>query len=244
MPNRILRDWTDSEKMHKISSQSERFFIRLIMKADDFGCFTANPKLLLSALFPLSEDIRPIDVAKWLNECLSVGLVTVYKVDEKMYLQIVEFGQRLRTARSKYPQPHEANSLNPRSIVSESRSDVRNPRPETEAEAETDVEAETEQFADSFFKIIFDEMTLENYKRVYRNIDILDQLEKFKIKVRGAPDDYRTRDTGGMRNAFQYQLGKVKPEKVNGTTNNRGNTQGTVRRADAVIEEGKDFGEF
>lgn len=146
MPNRVLRDWTDSETMHSLTSQAERFFVRLIMKADDFGCFHANPKLLKAALFPLSDEIRDLDVAKWLNECSAVGLVNVYKVEGKMFLQIIDFGQRLRQSRPKFPQPHEAQ-------ISKSEVDSNLPRvagsggkwrPESETESETEYESESE----------------------------------------------------------------------------------------------------
>ena len=65
MPNRVLRDWTASEKMDKLSQGAEVFFTRLIMKADDYGLYYGNPKLLNSALFPLREYDNS-QVLKWL----------------------------------------------------------------------------------------------------------------------------------------------------------------------------------
>lgn len=41
MPNRILRDCTDSEKINKLSVHAERFFYRLIMKVDSVDLFIA-----------------------------------------------------------------------------------------------------------------------------------------------------------------------------------------------------------
>ena len=35
----MLRDWTQSEKIDELTIESERFFTRLIMKVDDYGCF-------------------------------------------------------------------------------------------------------------------------------------------------------------------------------------------------------------
>ena len=52
MPNRILRDWTDSEPVNSLSVHAERLFVRLIMKADDYGRLTDHPKLLRAMLFP------------------------------------------------------------------------------------------------------------------------------------------------------------------------------------------------
>lgn len=108
MANRVLRDWTDSEKIHELSACAERFFTRLIMKADDFGCYPANPMLLKSTLFPLHDQLSVQEVTKWLTECKMKGVIKPYTVDNKQYIQIIEFNQRLRIKKSKYPAPPDA----------------------------------------------------------------------------------------------------------------------------------------
>lgn len=105
MPNRILRDWTDSESVDMLSVHAERFFTRLIMKADDFGRYTANVKLLKSTLFPLKTDVRETDITLWLTECKQCGLIALYNIAFKDYLQILNFNQRLRQTIEKYPPP-------------------------------------------------------------------------------------------------------------------------------------------
>jgi hypothetical protein len=105
MPNRILRDWTDSEKIDNLDVNAERFFVRLIMKVDDFGRYTANCKLLKSALFPLKTDIRETDIARWLAACQMSDLIALYSVASKEYVQILNFNQRLRQTIEKYPPP-------------------------------------------------------------------------------------------------------------------------------------------
>lgn len=104
MPNRVLRDWTDSEKIENLTDKGEVFFTRLIMKVDDFGKYTANPKLLNSALFPLKE-YTPDDIMPWIKECTEAELIQVYTVKNKNYILIKEFGQRKRIMQSKYPDP-------------------------------------------------------------------------------------------------------------------------------------------
>ena len=130
MSNRVIRDWTDSEKIDLLSAEGERFFTRLFMKADDFGYYHANPKLLLSTLFPLKEDITKDHILLWLNECEKALLINTYECGGKKYLCIINFGQRLRRMKSSFPQ----------SSVSESLSIVSNKRPETETETETETE--------------------------------------------------------------------------------------------------------
>ncbi len=104
MPNRILRDWTSSETMDLVSPFAEVFFTRLIMKADDYGSFYANPKLIKSSLFPLRE-YSISEINSWIEECEAVGLIAKFEVDGKYYIRILNFGQRLRTMKSTFPQP-------------------------------------------------------------------------------------------------------------------------------------------
>src|SRR6266567_4484867 len=104
MPNRMLRDWTDSQKVKKITVYAERFFVRLIMKVDDYGCFHADTSLLKANLFPyLLDSVREADLLRWMAECQKAGLIVLYESDSKKYLQILEFRQRLDRARSKFP---------------------------------------------------------------------------------------------------------------------------------------------
>lgn len=123
MANRVLRDWTQSESIDKLSQGAEIFFTRLIMKADDFGCYYGNPKLLNSALFPL-KDYDQMAVVKWRDECAKANIIIIYEVEGKQYVKIVDFGQRLRLMKSKFPQPEDGRQT----VVSQSSD---NGRPET-----------------------------------------------------------------------------------------------------------------
>lgn len=104
MPNRLLRDWTNSETLDTICWQAECFFTRLIMKADDYGSYYGNTKLLKSNLFPLRTDtVRDADISRWMAECQKAGLLVVYTDAGKDYTRIVNFGQRLRNKTKKFP---------------------------------------------------------------------------------------------------------------------------------------------
>lgn len=101
-----------SEKVNSLSVNAERFFIRLIMKVDDYGLFHANPKLLKANLFPLLLDgVREADISRWTTECQKAGLILFYKYEGKEYLQIIDFRQRLDKARNKYPLPTANDSV-------------------------------------------------------------------------------------------------------------------------------------
>jgi hypothetical protein len=102
----MLRDWTDSDKVNSLSVHSERFFVRLIMKVDDYGCFHADTRLLKAHLFPmLLDSIREADLLRWMAECQKAGLIVLYEVATKKYVRILDFKQRLDKANSKYPLP-------------------------------------------------------------------------------------------------------------------------------------------
>lgn len=105
MPNRIIREGLlTSEKVDKLSANEERFYVRLMLKADDFGRHEANPKLLKSVLFPLKDDLRDADMSRELAACERAGLVRCYEVASKRYVEITNFGQRTRF-KSKCPDP-------------------------------------------------------------------------------------------------------------------------------------------
>ncbi len=134
MPNRILRDWTDSDRVDKLTAEGEVFFTRLIMKADDYGRFHAETKRLKAACFPLKESIRNTDIARWLQECEAAGLVRCYDAPEGRFLCIERFDQRLRIKREKFPRPpdghvsdirpsHDGHLTVTRQIPSDSNSD-------------------------------------------------------------------------------------------------------------------------
>lgn len=111
MAIRMVRDWTRSMKVDLLTDKAERFFIRLIMKVDDYGCYYAHPGLVKADLFPLKLDsIREADISRWMAECQKAGLIVLYESEGKEYLQIVDFGQRLDKSKPKFPQPKETGN--------------------------------------------------------------------------------------------------------------------------------------
>ena len=166
MGNRMLRDWTDSDKINKVSVHAERFFTRLIMKADDYGCFHANPSLLKANLFPLLLDsIREADLIRWMAECQKAGLIVLYESKSKKYLQILDFRQRLDKARAKFPFPQNSD-LQPVNNFRE----LDNEFP-AERELELETELETEKANASFGAAKKNE--LEKYKSVEKDMNAI-----------------------------------------------------------------------
>jgi hypothetical protein len=106
VPNRILREGLlESSAIDLLDAEAERFFVRLMLRADDFGRYHANPAMLANMLFPLRRDIEPQMVVDWLNQCQRAKLLRVYHVDGRPCLEISKFGQRSRAQQSKFPSP-------------------------------------------------------------------------------------------------------------------------------------------
>lgn len=139
MPIRMLRDCTDSEAVNRLDDGSEVLFYRLIMKADDYGRFTANPRLIRSLCFPLKDGIRESDISRRIAACESAGLIVLYQVADKPLLEIVNFGQRLRSSRAKYPPPPVADGCgNVPTVADGCRLNGNRTEPESETELETE----------------------------------------------------------------------------------------------------------
>jgi len=107
MPNPcLLRDWTDSLKVNALDACAERFFVRLMMRCDDYGIHPANVLLLKSGLFPLLPRISHTDIARWLAECERADLVRCYNAPNgQRYVQIMHFGQKRKYMKSVHPPP-------------------------------------------------------------------------------------------------------------------------------------------
>ena len=105
MPDRIIRQAIlDSERVNQLTWPGEVFYRRLMSIVDDFGRYDGRVSIIRAQLYPLKiNEVSNADVAKWLDECSNAGLVSVYEVENRPYLELLNFNQRLRTMRSKFP---------------------------------------------------------------------------------------------------------------------------------------------
>ena len=105
MPNRILRESVcTSDSIDALSWFEEVLFYRLIVNCDDYGRYDGRTAIIKGNCFPL-KDITNRDIEKALNKLSAVGLVRVYEVQGRPYLQLVtwEKYQQIRAKKSKYP---------------------------------------------------------------------------------------------------------------------------------------------
>lgn len=109
MPNRILREGIlSSERVDQIAEEPavEVTYRRLYSVADDFGRYSAHPSLVRAGIYPLRLGLyTDAEIVEHLRSCEAAGLIRLYKVQDKSYLEVLNFNQRTRAKRSKYPPP-------------------------------------------------------------------------------------------------------------------------------------------
>lgn len=109
MPSRIIKESiTTSESLAGVSAEAERFFWRLVVKADDYGLYYGNPRILASMCFPLDPP-KEQRIRAWLTELVNSGMIGTYTSDEdgKQYLKLLSWDkhQQTRAKKSKFPLP-------------------------------------------------------------------------------------------------------------------------------------------
>jgi len=105
------------------------------MKADDYGRFTGDPRLLRSALFPLKDGIRDTDISRWIAMCEKAGLIRVYQATDKPFILIEKFNQRVRAEKSKYPDPSGDIQADAGQLPGMCQTNDRQPRTKVEAKS-------------------------------------------------------------------------------------------------------------
>ncbi len=107
MPTRTLREGIlTSDRVNRLGVHAELFYRRLMSVVDDYGRFDARPSVLRVACYPLKVDAtREADISRFLTEVQEAGLIALYAVNGKPYLEMRDFNQRTRAKFSKFPAP-------------------------------------------------------------------------------------------------------------------------------------------
>jgi hypothetical protein len=116
MPNRIIREsMLTSATLYRLSDPAERLCWRLVVVADDFGRFEADPQIIKAKCFPLWPDKRlPLTrIVTTYAELEAADMVRTYIVGGKKYGFFVtwEKYQHRRATTSKFPEPTEENLI-------------------------------------------------------------------------------------------------------------------------------------
>lgn len=124
MPQRFLRPGIrTSERWNQASFLSQSLFISILTLVDDFGRYDGRAMLLHGECFVLRDDVKPAQTATALTELDNRGLIQLYEIDGKKYLQVLHWQERARSQESKFPPPPSIPLRNP----AESCGPLRNP---------------------------------------------------------------------------------------------------------------------
>lgn len=126
MPSRIIREGIlTSDRVNALSESAELFYRRLMSVVDDFGRFSAKVDLLRSYCYPLRTRKMDDDLlTRHLAECIDAGLIIVYEVGSKSFLQLLDFKQQVRAKDSKYPAPPDELQSSRASHAQQMKTDV------------------------------------------------------------------------------------------------------------------------
>lgn len=113
MSNRVIKDSIRTNpKIASLTWFEEVLFYRLIVSADDYGCYDGRIAVVKNTLFPLKDNVTNKSVENALNKLIKVGLVYCYVVNDIPYLCVKSWDehQRARNTQRRYPKPTKENS--------------------------------------------------------------------------------------------------------------------------------------
>jgi hypothetical protein len=113
MPNRIIKESVCvSRKINLLLPEEEVFYYRLLVNCDDYGTFFGDPEILSAKLFPRKR-VSDDKTKKWRDKLAEVGLVSLYIVEEEVYINVVNWfdHQQQRAIKRKYPSPDEGHPI-------------------------------------------------------------------------------------------------------------------------------------
>lgn len=108
MPNRFIKESIcSSAQIDALTWFEQAVFIRLIVRADDFGRLDGRRRFLNNTLFITAENVSDQDVENAVIKLEEVGLAKRYEVDGKPFLYLTGWlkHQQRRSDISKYPDP-------------------------------------------------------------------------------------------------------------------------------------------
>lgn len=106
MPQRFLRPGiTNSDAWNSVSFEAQSLYIRILTLVDDFGRYDGRVPVLHGQCFALRPDVKPQRTAGFRSELQTAGLIDVYEVDGKEFIQMTKWTERARGDKSKFPDP-------------------------------------------------------------------------------------------------------------------------------------------
>lgn len=113
MADRIVRQAIlTSDRVDALGAgPAEVFYRRLMNVVDDYGRYDGRISVIKAACYPLRlAQTREADISRWLAMCVKAGLIVLYEVEGKPYLELLNLGEP-RAKYSKYPPPPASASI-------------------------------------------------------------------------------------------------------------------------------------
>lgn len=119
MPKRLLDDsLLSSPSLGTLTPAAQDAFHRFLLLADDFGCFDANPRVLVGKGWPLRSDVSERKVSGWLSEYEHAGMVFVWDEGGRRFAYLTgwhgEHGQKHRAEYDRETNPKGSKRRTPR----------------------------------------------------------------------------------------------------------------------------------
>lgn len=116
----IKPEFCVSEQLAECSPNARLVFVLMWMFCDDQGIHPAKPKTLKAEIFPM-DDFTGEQVAGWVGELVSAGLLNEYVVGTESYWIVTGWGkhQKIDKPSAKHPRPLAEDSPSPLRIVAE-----------------------------------------------------------------------------------------------------------------------------
>lgn len=168
---RLYSGFIKGQRINKLSLQAEAWFWRVLATCDDLGNAEADPELCRAATTG-RRSVSRSQVAGWLKEMKTAGLITVYRAKGEWFLHVIGFeetqpagknGKRIK----RYPVPGESGliQVNPDESSASQASDndneddnereVRADKPRSRSHPKTcDEEYLTELQADTAYRLL------------------------------------------------------------------------------------------
>lgn len=98
--NPLLKSYPDSDKINAVSIGAETLYTRLIAQSDDAAHYYGNTRWIIFKLFTargIAGQVTENDIAGWIKELESVGLIERYLVDGQEFIELIEVKKCLRS---------------------------------------------------------------------------------------------------------------------------------------------------
>ena len=200
MSNRIIRESILTDKTYNaLTFMEESLYCRLIVSADDYGIYYADPQLLFSLLFSRKPGMTVDAVREGLMH-LEDLFIRRFTVKEEEYLQLCTWTQeqRIRITRHKFPMPEMAGK--------------NETTPETEPEAQKPAVVELPLDDNTAYGVT--QAELDEYAALYPAVDVAQELCNMRGWCLSNPRKRKTRS--GVKHFISSWLARV--QKQNGNT--------------------------